>query len=90
MDLAGAESCLGDSAGSRGLPPAVLIAAAGIAAAVVVFGLAVGAIVLQVMANYPWVVVRSVLPAWLAPVLAVVVGAGVVFPLWVAFLRPAG
>jgi hypothetical protein len=50
-----------------------------------VFGLAVGAIVLQVMTKYSWAVVRSVLPGWFVPVLAVVVGAGVVFPLWVSF-----
>ena len=54
-----------------------------------VAGLAVGAIVLQVMAQYSWAVVRSVLPGWLAPVLAVVVGGGVVFPLWAAF-APTG
>jgi hypothetical protein len=67
----------------------VLIAAASIQAAVVVAGLAVGAIVLQVMARYSWAVVRSVLPSWLAPVLAIVVGGGVVLPLWVAF-APTG
>jgi hypothetical protein len=50
----------------------------------VVAGLAVGAIVLQVMARYSWAVVRSVLPSWLAPVLAIVVGGGVVLPLWVS------
>ena len=60
---------LGNDTSSRGLQPAVLIAAASIQAAVVLFGLAVGAIVLQVMAKYSWAVVRSVLPAWLAPVL---------------------
>jgi hypothetical protein len=76
---------LGNSSSSRGLQPAVLIAAASIQAAVVVFGLAVGAIVLQVMASYSWAVVRSVLPGWLAPVVVIVVGAGVVFPLWVSF-----
>ncbi len=76
---------LGNSASSRGLQPAVLIAAASIQAAVVVLGLAVGAIVLQVMANYSWAVVRSVLPGWLTPVPVAVVGAGVVFPLWVSF-----
>jgi hypothetical protein len=80
---------LGNNAGSRSLQSAVLIAAASIQAAIVVFGLAVGAIVLQVMAQYSWAVVRSVLPAWLAPLLAFVVGAGVVFPLWVAF-SPTG
>ncbi|HET7014588.1 MAG TPA: hypothetical protein VFI65_11800, partial [Streptosporangiaceae bacterium] len=64
---------------------AVLIASASIAAAVIVFGLAVGAIVLQVMANYSWAVVRIVLSGWLAPVLLVVVGGSVVFPLWVSF-----
>lgn len=80
---------LGDSVNSRGLQPAVLIAVASIQAAVVVFALAVGAIVLQVMVNYSWVVVRSVLPGWLAPVLAAVVGVGVVFPLWVSF-SPTG
>jgi hypothetical protein len=42
------------------LQSAVLIASASIAAAVIVFGLAVGAIVLQVMANYSWAVVRVV------------------------------
>jgi hypothetical protein len=52
---------------------------------VVVFGLAVGAIVLQVMAKYSWAVVRGVLPGWLVPVLVAVVGAGVMFPLWVSF-----
>jgi hypothetical protein len=76
---------LGDDAGSRGLQPAVLIAAASIQAAVVVFGLAVGAIVLQVMAKYSWAVVRSVLSWWLVPVLVISVAAGVVFPLWVSF-----
>ncbi len=76
---------LGNDAGSRGLQPAVLIAAASIQAAVVVFGLAVGAIVLQVMAKYSWAVVRSVLSWWLVPVLVTAVGAGVVFPLWVSF-----
>lgn len=76
---------LGNSAGSRGLQSAVLIAAASIQAAVLVFGLAVGAVVLQVMAKYSWAVVRSVLLWWLLPVLVVVVGAGVVFPLWVSF-----
>ncbi len=76
---------LGNGAGSRGLQPAVLIAAASIQAAVLVFGLAVGAIVLQVMTKYSWAVVRSVLPGWFVPVLALVVGAGVVFPLWVSF-----
>ena len=80
---------LGNDASSRGLQPAVLIAAASIQAAVVVFGLAVGAIVLQVMAKYSWAVVRSALPSLLAPVLVIVVGAGVVFPLWVAF-SPTG
>lgn len=80
---------MGNGTGSRSLQPAVLIAAASIQAAVVLFGLAVGAIVLQVMAKYSWAVVRSVLPAWLAPVLALVVGAGVVFPLWVSF-SPTG
>jgi hypothetical protein len=69
---------LGESASSRGLQSAVLIAAGSIQAAVVVFGLAVGAIVVQVMASYSWAVVRSVLPGWLAPVLAAVVGAGVI------------
>jgi len=76
---------LGNNAGSRGLQPAVLIAVASIQAAVLVFGLAVGAVVLQVMAKYSWAVVRSVLLWWFLPVLVVVVGAGVVFPLWVAF-----
>ena len=76
---------LGNGTGSRGLQPAVLIAVGSIQAAVVLFGLAVGAIVLQVMAKYSWAVVRSVLPGWLVPVLVIVVGAGVVFPLWVAF-----
>ena len=76
---------LGNDAGSRGLQPAVLIAVASIQAAVIVFGLAVGAIVLQVMAKYSWAVVRSVLPWWFVPVLVVVVGASVVFPLWVSF-----
>jgi hypothetical protein len=76
---------LGNGAESRGLQPAVVIAAASIQAAVVVFGLAVGAIVLQVMAKYSWVVVRSVLSWWLVPVLVIAVGAGVVFPLWVSF-----
>lgn len=76
---------LGNGAGSRGLQPAVLIAAASIQAAVVVFGLAVGAIVLQVMSNYSWAVVRSALSWWLVPVLGIVVGVGVVFPLWVSF-----
>jgi hypothetical protein len=76
---------LGNGSGSRSLQPAVLIAAASIEAAAVLFGLAVGAIVLQVMAKYSWAVVRSVLPGWLAPVLVLVIGAGVVFPLWVSF-----
>jgi hypothetical protein len=76
---------LGNGSGSRSLQPAVLIAAASIEAAAVLFGLAVGAIVLQVMAKYSWTVVRSVLPGWLAPVLVLVIGAGVVFPLWVSF-----
>jgi hypothetical protein len=76
---------LGDSAGSRSLQSAVLIASASIAAAVIVFGLAVGAIVLQVMANYSWAVVRIVLSGWLAPVLLFVVSGSVVFPLWVSF-----
>lgn len=76
---------LGNGAGSRSLQPAVLIAAASIEAAVIVFGLAVGAIVLQVMAKYSWAIVRSVLPWWLLPALVVVAGAGVVFPLWVSF-----
>ena len=76
---------LGNNAGSRGLQPAVLIAVASIQAAVLVFGLAVGAVVLQVMAKYSWAVVRSVLLWWFLPVLVVVVGAGVVFPLWVSF-----
>ena len=80
---------LGDDGGSRSAQPAVLIAVASIQAAVVVAGLAVGAIVLQVMARYSWAVVRSVLPSWLAPVLAIVVGGGVVFPLWAAF-APTG
>jgi hypothetical protein len=80
---------IGDGMGSRALQPAVLIAAASIQAAVVLFGLAVGTVVLQVMARYSWAVVRSVLPGWLVPVLALVVGAGVVFPLWVSF-SPSG
>jgi hypothetical protein len=80
---------LGSDNSSRGLQPAVLIAAASIQAAVVLFALAVGAIVLQVMAKYSWAVVRNALPSWLAPVLVVVVGAGVVFPLWVSF-SPTG
>jgi hypothetical protein len=80
---------LGNDGGSRSAQPAVLIAVASIQAAVVVAGLAVGAIVLQVMARYSWAVVRSVLPGWLAPVLAIVVGGGVVLPLWVAF-APTG
>jgi hypothetical protein len=80
---------LGGSGSSRGLQASVLIAAASIQAAIVVFALAVGAVVLQVMANYSWVVVRSILPRWLAPVLLAVVGAGVVFPLWVSF-SPSG
>jgi hypothetical protein len=66
-----------------------LIAAASIQAAVVLFGLAVGEIVLQVMAKYSWAVVHSVLPNWLMPVLVTVVGAGVVVPLWAAF-SPTG
>ena len=41
------------------------------------------------MARYSWAVVRSVLPSWLALVLAIAVGAGVVFPLWVSF-APTG
>jgi hypothetical protein len=75
--------------GGLSAQPAVLIAVASIQAAVVVAGLAVGAIVLQVMARYSWAVVRSALPGWLAPVLAIVVAGGVVFPLWVAF-APTG
>ena len=72
---------LRDDASSRGLQPTVLIAAASIQAAVIVFGLAVGAIVLQVMTKYSWAVVRSVLPGWFVPVLGVIVGGGVIFPL---------
>lgn len=74
-----------NDAGGRGLQPAVLVTAASIEAAVIVFSLAVGAIALQVMTKYSWAVVRSVLPGWFIPVLAVVVGGGVVFPLWVSF-----
>ena len=81
---------LGNGAGSRGLQPAVLIAAASIQAAVVVFGLAIGAIVLQVMSKYSWAVVRSVLSCWLIPVLGIAVGAGVAFPLWVSFSPTQG
>jgi hypothetical protein len=80
---------LGNDGGSRSAQPAVLIAVASIQAAVVVAGLAVGAIVLQVMARYSWAVVRNVLPSWLVPVLAIVIGGGVVFPLWAAF-TPTG
>jgi hypothetical protein len=80
---------LGNDTSSRSAQSTVLIAAASIEAAVIVAGLAVGAIVLQVMAKYSWAVVRCVLPRWLAPVLAVVVAAGVVFPLWVSF-SPTG
>lgn len=76
---------LGNGAGSRALQSAALIAAASIQAAVVVFGLAVGTIVLQVMSKYSWAVVRSALSWWFVPVLAMVAGAGVVFPLWVSF-----
>lgn len=75
----------GNGLTSRGLQPSVLIAAASIQAAVVLFGLAVGAIVLQVMSNYSWAVVRTVLPPWFIPALALVVSAGVIFPLWVSF-----
>lgn len=76
---------LGGDAGSLALQPGVLIAAASIAAAVVLFALAVGAVVLQVMAQYSWAVVRSVLSAWFAPALLGAVGGGIVLPLWVAF-----
>ena len=76
---------LGNDAASRGLQPAVLIAAASIQAAVVLFGLTIGAVVLQVMGKYSWTVIRNALPKWLLPVMAVAMSGGVVLPLWVSF-----
>ena len=76
---------LGNDAASRGLQPAVLIAAASIQAAVTLFALAVGAIVLQVMSKYSWAVIRSALPRWLVPVMALTIGGGVILPLWASF-----
>lgn len=76
---------LGNDDTSRGLQSAVLIAAASIEAAVALFGLTIGAIVLQVMGKYSWTVIRNALPRWLLPVMAVAITGGVVFPLWAAF-----
>lgn len=76
---------LGNDAASRGFQSAVLIAAASIQAAVALFGLTIGAVVLQVMGKYSWPVIRNVLPKWLLPVMAVAISGGVVFPLWVSF-----
>ena len=76
---------LGNDAASRSLQSAVLISAASIQAAVALFGLTIGAIVLQVMGKYSWTVIRSALPKWLLPVLALAICGGVVLPLWISF-----
>ena len=76
---------LGNDAASRGFQSAVLIAAGSIQAAVTLFGLTIGAVVLQVMGKYSWTVIRDALPRWLLPVMAGAVGGGVILPLWVSF-----
>jgi hypothetical protein len=81
---------LGDDAASRSFQPAVLIAAASIQAAVALFGLTIGAIVLQVMGKYSWTVIRNTLPKWLLPVMVVAISGGVFLPLWASFSPSPG